>query len=62
MPYQGRGNATISIQFLVGLVTEQIMVEESSITLSVRQRLGLAVVINGALIREALDMLPSPTK
>lgn len=54
------------VEFLVGLVSEQKVAEEQIRSLTEmrtqRHQLGLAVVIHGALIREALDLLPSEPK
>jgi hypothetical protein len=53
-----------TVQFLVGLVSEQTVFEEEIKALSekrtLRHQLGLATVIHAALIREALDLLPPP--
>lgn len=55
-----------TVQFLVGLVSEQKVAEEQIKSLTEmrmqRHQLGLAVVIHGALIREALDLLPAEPK
>jgi hypothetical protein len=55
-----------TFQFLVGLVSEQKVAEEQIKSLTEmrtqRHQLGLAVVIHGALIREALELLPSAPK
>ena len=51
-----------TVNFLVGLVSEQRFAEEQIKSLTelrtTRYRLGLAVVIHAALIREALNLLP----
>ena len=55
-----------TVQFLVGLVSEQRVAQEQIKSLNElrleRYRLGLAVVIHAALIREALDLLPPAPK
>jgi hypothetical protein len=55
-----------TVQFLVGLVSEQKIAEEEikSLTEMRKQRhqLGLGVVIHAALIREALELLPAEPK
>jgi hypothetical protein len=63
------GGSTINIgtvQFLVGLVSEQKIVDEEIKSLTEvrkqRHQLGLGVVIHAALIREALDLLPPEPK
>jgi len=52
-----------TVQFLIGLVSEQRVAEEQIKSLNElrleRHRLGLAVVIHAALIREALNLLPA---
>jgi hypothetical protein len=52
-----------TVQFLVGLVSEQRVAQEQIKSLNElrleRYRLGLAVIIHAALIREALDRLPA---
>jgi hypothetical protein len=63
--YGGRANIG-TVQFLVGLVSEQRVAEEEIISLSEmrrqRHQLGPAVVIHAALIREALELLPPEPK
>ena len=55
-----------TVQFLVGLVSEQRVAEEQIKSLTEmrfqRYRLGLGVVIHAALIREALNLLPATPK
>jgi S1-C subfamily serine protease len=52
-----------TIQFVVGLVSQQRLATEEIKSLAEtrlqRHQLGLAVVIHGGLIREALDLLPA---
>jgi hypothetical protein len=53
-----------TVQFLVGLVSEQASFKEEikmgKKKLTLPHQLGLAIVIHAALIREALDLLPAP--
>lgn len=53
-----------TVQFLVGLVSEQAAYSEEikmgRNTLTLPRQLGLAIVIHASLIRETLDMLPQP--
>ncbi len=55
-----------TVQFLVGIVSEQRLAEEQIKSLNEmrleRHRLGLAVVIHAVLIRQALDLLPPAPK
>lgn len=61
--YEGTTNIG-SVQFLMGLVSQQWSVKESYKTRNEEGKhnypLGIAIVINASLIREALDLLPSP--
>lgn len=53
-----------TVQFLVGLVSEQASFNEEikmgGKKLMLAHQLGLAIVIHASLIREALDLLPAP--
>jgi hypothetical protein len=53
-----------TVQFLVGLVSEQASfnqeIKMGKKKLTLPHQLGLAIVIHAALIREALDLLPAP--
>ncbi len=53
-----------TVQFLVGLVSEQASFNEEikmgKKKLTLPHQLGLAIVIHASLIREALDLLPAP--
>ena len=53
-----------TVQFLVGLVSEQASFKEEikmgKKKLTLAHQLGLAIVIHASLIREALDLLPLP--
>jgi V8-like Glu-specific endopeptidase len=62
--FGGTTNLGTTIQFLVGLVSQQSMIEEEvksmSETRRVQHQLGIGIVIHASLIREALDLLPAP--
>jgi S1-C subfamily serine protease len=48
------------VQFIVGLVSEQVVVTERVISGTVNHSLGLARVVHASLIREAIELLPPP--
>ncbi len=62
--FGGTTNLGTTVQFLVGLVSQQSLFEEEvksmSETRRVQHQLGIGVVIHASLIREALDLLPAP--
>jgi len=49
-----------NVKLIVGLVTEQVRLEEQTIGGMVYHPLGLAHVVHASLIREAIELLPSP--
>ena len=61
-PFGGSANLGRTVQFIVGLVSQQsfFQEEQKSIreTRTVRYPLGIGIVVHASLVREAIDLLP----